>query len=91
MKASSTPSVVGIARRGLLKLAAAAAGALLFSGAAQAQAPAKTKVAAIYTVPVEQQWVSRIHKALTAALLIYWCYAMELPLAESGGAPAGRA
>lgn len=25
------------------------------------------KVAAIYTVPVEQQWVSRIHKALTAA------------------------
>ncbi len=30
-------------------------------------------------------------KALTEALLIYWCYAMELPLAESGGAPAGRA
>lgn len=30
-------------------------------------------------------------KALTAALLIYWCYAMDLPLAESGGAPAGRA
>ncbi len=57
----------GLARRGLLKLAAAAAGALLFSGAAHAQAPAKTKVAAIYTVPVEQQWVSRIHKALTAA------------------------
>ena len=27
----------------------------------------KVKVAAIYTVPVEQQWVSRIHKALTAA------------------------
>ncbi|MBO0347369.1 BMP family protein [Roseibium limicola] len=25
------------------------------------------KVAAIYTVPVEQQWVSRIHKALTTA------------------------
>nr|WP_244501879.1 BMP family protein [Stappia sp. ES.058] len=25
------------------------------------------KVAAIYTVPVEQQWVGRIHKALTAA------------------------
>jgi basic membrane lipoprotein Med (substrate-binding protein (PBP1-ABC) superfamily) len=67
MKASSTPSVAGIARRGLLKLAAAAAGALMFSGAALAQAPAKTKVAAIYTVPVEQQWVSRIHKALVAA------------------------
>jgi basic membrane protein A and related proteins len=27
----------------------------------------KTKVAAIYTVPVEQQWVSRIDKALKAA------------------------
>src|SRR5690242_3780829 len=27
----------------------------------------KMKVAAIYTVPVEQQWVSRIHKALSAA------------------------
>jgi len=26
----------------------------------------KLKVAAIYTVPVEQQWVSRIHKALNA-------------------------
>ncbi|GAA0196568.1 hypothetical protein QOZ96_001816 [Brevundimonas nasdae] len=30
-------------------------------------------------------------KALTSVLLIYWCYAMELPLAESGGATAGRA
>ena len=28
----------------------------------------KLKVAAIYTVPVEQQWVSRIHKALNAAV-----------------------
>jgi basic membrane lipoprotein Med (substrate-binding protein (PBP1-ABC) superfamily) len=27
----------------------------------------KIKVAAVYTVPVEQQWVSRIHKALDAA------------------------
>jgi basic membrane lipoprotein Med (substrate-binding protein (PBP1-ABC) superfamily) len=27
----------------------------------------KVKIAAIYTVPVEQQWVSRIHKAATAA------------------------
>ncbi|MBP6706784.1 MAG: twin-arginine translocation signal domain-containing protein, partial [Achromobacter sp.] len=54
------------ARRGLLKLAAAA-GALMLAGTVQAQAPAKVKVADIYTVPVEQQWVSRIHKALTAA------------------------
>ncbi|MEN9220587.1 MAG: BMP family protein [Thermostichales cyanobacterium BF4_bins_65] len=28
---------------------------------------AKLKVAGIYTVPIEQQWVSRIHKALMAA------------------------
>lgn len=35
---------------------------------AQAKAAGKPlKVAAIYTVPVEQQWVSRIHKALNAA------------------------
>jgi len=27
----------------------------------------KLKVASVYTVPTEQQWVSRIHKALTAA------------------------
>ena len=35
--------------------------------AALAQAK-KLKVAAIYTVPVEQQWVSRIHKALNTAV-----------------------
>jgi len=67
MKSLSLSSAGGIARRGLLKLALAAAGALLFSGAALAQAPAKIKVAAVYTVPVEQQWVSRIHIALSAA------------------------
>lgn len=62
----SLPPSAGLARRGLLKLAAAAA-ALVLGAAAHAQAPEKIKVAAIYTVPVEQQWVSRIHKALTAA------------------------
>jgi len=35
---------------------------------APALAQAKLKVAAIYTVPVEQQWVSRIDKALKAAV-----------------------
>jgi basic membrane protein A len=49
-------------RRGLL---AAAAIAVASPGLALAQA--KLKVAAIYTVPFEQQWVSRIHKALKAA------------------------
>ncbi len=48
-----------------LALAAGLAPALM--SALPAQAQAKLKVAAIYTVPVEQQWVSRIHKALTAA------------------------
>ncbi len=33
-----------------------------------ATAQTKIKVAAIYTVPVEQQWVSRIHKGLNAAV-----------------------
>ncbi|HYP71179.1 MAG TPA: BMP family ABC transporter substrate-binding protein, partial [Variovorax sp.] len=35
-------------------------------GLAMAQ-QAKLKVAAVYTVPFEQQWVGRIHKALKAA------------------------
>jgi basic membrane lipoprotein Med (substrate-binding protein (PBP1-ABC) superfamily) len=34
----------------------------------RARAQEKLKVAAIYTVPVEQQWVSRIHKAANAAV-----------------------
>jgi basic membrane protein A and related proteins len=52
-------------RRGLLCAALATAAALLAPLPALAQQ--KIKVAAIYTVPVEQQWVSRIHKALNAA------------------------
>ncbi len=43
---------------------AVATGLVLSAGAAMAEA---TKVAAIYTLPVEQQWISRIHKALNAA------------------------
>ncbi|SLN33605.1 Purine-binding protein precursor [Pseudoruegeria aquimaris] len=35
--------------------------------AAGVAAAEKIKVAAIYTLPVEQQWISRIHKALNAA------------------------
>jgi len=51
-------------RRGqFIALAAVIAGSL--PGLAIAQN--KTKVAAVYTVPFEQQWVSRIHKALKAA------------------------
>ena len=50
-------------RRSLLALSAA----LALSAPGLAFAQAKLKVAAIYTVPFEQQWVSRIHKALKAA------------------------
>jgi basic membrane lipoprotein Med (substrate-binding protein (PBP1-ABC) superfamily) len=46
-------------------VAAALAVAALAPGFALAQS--KLKVAAIYTVPFEQQWVSRVHKALKAA------------------------
>ena len=46
-------------------VAVAAALATLAPGLALAQA--KMKVAAVYTVPFEQQWVSRLHKALKAA------------------------
>ncbi len=34
-----------------------------FVGLVQARAAEPIRTAAIYTVPVEQQWVSRIHKA----------------------------
>jgi len=53
-------------RRTWLKLAAAA-GASALAGVQPAWAQARVKVAAVYTVPVEQQWVSRIHKALNEA------------------------
>ena len=53
-------------RRHTLAAALAVASLAAWSGAAFAQT--KLKVAAIYTVPVEQQWVSRIDKALKAAV-----------------------
>jgi basic membrane lipoprotein Med (substrate-binding protein (PBP1-ABC) superfamily) len=55
-------------RRAILRAGASLAASAAFAGGAFAQAAGKQiKVAAIYTVPVEQQWVSRIHKALNAA------------------------
>jgi basic membrane protein A and related proteins len=48
--------------------ALAVAVALCAGFAAPAFAQTRLKVAAIYTVPVEQQWVSRIDKALKAAV-----------------------
>ncbi|MCB1719773.1 MAG: BMP family ABC transporter substrate-binding protein, partial [Candidatus Competibacteraceae bacterium] len=67
-KKSSHSPFTPISRRRLIQAAGA--------GAALAAVPAfprrllaadPLKVAAIYTVPVEQQWVSRIHKAANAA------------------------
>ncbi|WP_346913846.1 BMP family protein [uncultured Roseibium sp.] len=54
-------------RRAFLSVAftVAAIATLPFDAASAKDKP--LKVAAIYTVPVEQQWVSRIHKALNAA------------------------
>ncbi len=70
-------------RRKFLLYSSAAFGSSIFlkacasppapSNSPAAQAPStapasgKIKVASVYTVPIEQQWVSRIHKALTAA------------------------
>ena len=50
-----------------LRRLALAAAALALAAPGLALAQAKLKVAAVYTVPFEQQWVSRIHKALKAA------------------------
>ncbi|HTS53978.1 MAG TPA: BMP family protein [Burkholderiales bacterium] len=54
-------------RRTLLGAGVALAAAATLLGPGVGLAQQKLKVAAIYTVPVEQQWVSRIHKALNAA------------------------
>jgi basic membrane lipoprotein Med (substrate-binding protein (PBP1-ABC) superfamily) len=57
-------NIFPLTRRSLMKLGAASAALPLMGKAAHAAA---IKTAAIYTVPVEQQWVSRIHKAATIA------------------------
>ena len=56
----------GLTRRGLLATSAALV-AVSTLGAGVAVAAEPVKVAGIYTVPVEQQWVSRIHKAAETA------------------------
>ena len=56
-------SLTSLRRRPLLALAAA----LALSSPGLALAQAKLKVAAVYTVPFEQQWAGRIHEALKAS------------------------
>jgi basic membrane protein A and related proteins len=64
---SGTNSIID--RRRLIKTAAAGVTILAMPGIiGRASAQTPLKVAAIYTVPVEQQWVSRIHKAANAAV-----------------------
>lgn len=56
-------------RRRFLTLTATGAAILAVPGlVGRPRAQSPLKVAAIYTVPVEQQWVSRIHKAANAAV-----------------------
>ena len=54
-------------RSRLANLLAAGLAVLALAVPSPSRAAEKLKVAAVYTVPVEQQWVSRIHKALNAA------------------------
>ncbi len=54
-------------RRYLLGALSLSSLAIAMSLPLPAMAQAKLKVAAVYTVPFEQQWVSRLHKALKAA------------------------
>lgn len=64
-----TIALTGLSRRQLLAATGAGAAMLAMPGILRpARAEGKIKVAAIYTVPVEQQWVSRIHKAANAAV-----------------------
>src|SRR4028118_1312641 len=59
---------VTFSRRSVLGFGAGLLGVAATGRSAFAQTKTKPiRVASIYTVPVEQQWVSRIHKALNAA------------------------
>jgi basic membrane lipoprotein Med (substrate-binding protein (PBP1-ABC) superfamily) len=56
-----------LSRRQVLKASGAAATLAAIGAPSRLFAQEKIKVAAVYTVPFEQQWVSRIHKAANAA------------------------
>ncbi|QHI97116.1 BMP family ABC transporter substrate-binding protein [Xylophilus rhododendri] len=56
-----------VRRQAIVRSLALSAAALALGAPGLAFAQAKIKVAAAYTVPYEQAWVSRLHKALKAA------------------------
>ena len=65
---TKTKAIAGLTRRRLMISAAGAAAATgMIALPRRAFAADPVKVAGVYTVPVEQQWVSRIHKAVEAA------------------------
>jgi basic membrane protein A and related proteins len=64
----TTHKFSAVTRRQILRYSAALSAIPLAGAAARlARAAEPIRTAAIYTVPVEQQWVSRIHKAANAA------------------------
>src|SRR5690606_41993271 len=64
---SKGSSVMPISRRRLLQGVGAGAALSLAGLPTRLFAQEKIKVAAVYTVPFEQQWVSRLHLAANAA------------------------
>src|SRR5918995_773470 len=68
MPRSTIANTSVVSRRAVLKSAGAGAALAAVAGLpTRLFAQEALKVAAVYTVPVEQQWVSRIHKAANAA------------------------
>ena len=61
--------ISGATRRDILRLTASVAGAGILTelGGLRAQAADSIKVVGIYTQPIEQQWIGKIHTALGAA------------------------
>jgi len=80
---TSLPTI-GQTRRELLRFGAAM-GAVLMTGKLQAQTGDKIKVAAVYTAPIAQPWVLRVHKALVLAQLrgeISYVYSENITISD---------
>ena len=60
---------IGLTRRRVLQTLGPGAAAAISCGPMHSAASELVRVAAIYTVPVTQRWVSRIHEAATSAVI----------------------